>query len=126
MRALVFFAAGLLAVSACTSKQEVMAAAPIVDRVFAGDYLEAATCTHNAIQMADLTIQPTVSFIPGRGWAEVQTTATSGYTGTVYGQVSRFEDIDGQSFRAVVRAPWRGDGAIAVEALKSCTVDLAQ
>ena len=65
-----------LAVTACTTVQDIEATPPILDRVYTGDYLEAATCTHHGIQTADYTIHPDVAFIPGRGWAEVQTSAT--------------------------------------------------
>lgn len=110
-----------LLLTACTTKQDVIATPPILDRLYPGDYLEAATCTHHGIQTADYTIHPDVDFIPGRGWAEVQTSATGAFTGKAYAQVSRFEDLGNGTFRVITRAPWRADGAVAIEAIKNCT-----
>lgn len=118
MRVLMMCAA-LALVAGCTSKRDVLAKPPIYDQVISGDYAAAAACVHNGIQTADYTISPQVSFIPGPNYAEVQTTA-SGMTGTIYGQVTRFDKIDAESYRVVVRAVYRGDGEIAVAAVKSC------
>lgn len=113
-------ALGLLGLAACTTRQDAMTTAPLLDRVFPGDFLAAAACTHNAIQSADYAIQPQVTMIPSRSWAEVQTTATTSWTGTIFGQVSRFEDIDGKSYRVTVRAPYTADGDVAVAAIRKC------
>lgn len=111
------------ALAACTSKQDVISAVPLLDRTYTGNYETVAACTFSGIQAADYAIQPQVQFIPvpSAGYVEVQITATSGFTGTIYAAIARFEDIDGATFQATVRAAYTGDGDVAIAALTDCT-----
>lgn len=105
----------------CTTKQDVLSQPAMLDRVFSGDYREAAVCIHNGIQTGDYTIQPFVAFIPGLDFVEIQTTATSGMTGTIFGQITRVEKVNDDRFRVVTRAAYTADGDVAVAAVVECT-----
>lgn len=88
----VAIAAGLV-VGACTSKREVMVSPPLFDRVVEGRINVVGPCVHNEIQLYDYSIAPTVQYIPGEDFVEIQTIASSGFTGTIYGQVTRPETV---------------------------------
>ena len=109
-----------LTLAGCVSRQDTLDEAPMLDQVFQGDFRAVGPCVVSAIQTADYTISPNVSFIPSPTWSEIQTTASSAYTGTIYGQITRLTDIDGKSFRAVVRSVLKGDGEVAVNAVRGC------
>ena len=112
----------LASMGACTSKQDVLNTTPLLDRTYKGDYEAVAACTLNGIQTSYSFIAPNVLYVPvlSQRYIEIQTTATSGFTGTIFGAVTRLEDIDGSSFRAVVRATYTADGDVAIEALTNC------
>ncbi|MEO0438992.1 MAG: hypothetical protein AAF098_19070 [Pseudomonadota bacterium] len=59
--------------------------------------------------------------MPSRKKAEVQVTASSGYTGTIYGAIVLFEESKAGHFVATVRAPYKADGDEAIKALLRCT-----
>ena len=111
----------LLLCTACTSKQDVTSAQPLLDRIFEGNYELAAACAFDRIQRA-YTLSPAVQYIPvpaGR-YVEIQITASSAFTGTIYGAIARLEDISGTSYRATVRAAYTADGDVAVAAITGC------
>lgn len=114
-------AAALLCAS-CTSKQDVLQAQPLLDRVFHGNYELAAACTFDSIQRS-YSLSPSVQYIPvpAAGYIEIQVTATSGFTGTIYGAIARFEDRGDAQYRATVRAAYTGDGDVAVAAIAACS-----
>lgn len=112
-----------LMLSSCANKRDVLLESPMLDREFSGDYRSIGACVHNEIQLADYTISPSVQFIPGPDYVEIQTTATSALTGTVFGQITKLEKLDDTRFRAVVRAPFTADGDIAISAINKCATD---
>lgn len=91
------------------------------DQVHTGSYEEAAGCQVIGIQSAEGLLSPTVSYIPLKDGAEVQTTASSGLAGTIYGQVTKYTDLGDGSFRVAVHSISEGvDGQDAVTALRGC------
>ncbi|GMG83780.1 hypothetical protein LNKW23_29940 [Paralimibaculum aggregatum] len=109
-------------------RSNVDATPPMFDRVMAGRYGDAAACTVIEIRRSDDSIQPQVQMIelPAEQRAEVQITATSGLTGTIFGAIAYFSAEAEDRHRAVVRAPMRGDGQHAVAAVERCAARLAE
>lgn len=113
-----------IAMSGCVSKSDIKNEIPMLDRKFNGDFLSVGACVHDAIQTSSgYSISPSVQFITSRDWVEVQTTGTSGITGTIYGQVTRLTDLGDSRFRAVVQAGYTADGDIAIESLMRCVAE---
>lgn len=112
----------LLSLATCTSKRDVTEQTPMLARSYQGDYQAAAACTLDGIQTGDYTISPNVNYVPvpSEGYVEIQTTATSGMTGTIYGAITRFEELSDTKFRVIVKAAYTGDGDVAIRALTNC------
>ena len=106
----------------CTTKQDVLKQTPMLDRIYNGYYQAVAACTFNGIQTIDYVISPNIQFVPvpSQGYVEIQTTASGAYTGTIFGAITRLEDIDGLSFRVIVRATYVSSGNDAIKAITDC------
>ena len=110
--------------SACTSRQDVLSVAPMIDEVHRGDYEVAAGCVYNALmaRVSGHLIAHDIRHVRvGKREIEVQQAASSGYTGTIYGAVVRLSPIDDDRYRVSVQATYDINGRWGIDAVRQCT-----
>lgn len=114
----------VLAISGCTfglDRANVDSTPVSYTNIAPGSYADAAACTAVEIQRGDYSLQPEVQVInfPTDQRAEVQITASSGLTGTLFGGIVYFEAHE-EGHRVSVRSPLGGDRKEAIAAVKRC------
>lgn len=118
--------AGLAALSlaGCVSMIDVKKQAPVYDGQVKGYYPELARCVANTMQTHERwgirAAQYNVRIYPDIDRAEVQSSATSGLTGTIYGFLLELKKIDQDNSHATLRGVY-DDVNVAKVTLLNCS-----